>query len=198
MLEKFGDSLETFNDSEYDWPWTNKAPDLNIYAHETSGSGGYSDHIFKYAAKRLFDEEVTCLDYKPLRNPDFRELILERNGEILLRFAIANGFRNIQNLVQKLKRSKQTYHYVEVMACPSGCLNGGAQNRPNTGTTPREMVMELEDLYKMLPQSMPDNDETRQIYNTFLGGMHSDKAKALLHTSYHAVEKMNTALNIKW
>lgn len=36
------------------------------------------------------------------------------------------------------------------------------------------------------------------IYKEFLNGSHSDKAKALLHTTYHAVEKMNTALNIKW
>lgn len=54
------------------------------------------------------------------RNPDFREVILEKDGKVLLRFATANGFRNIQNLVQKLKRGKSLYHYVEVMACPSG------------------------------------------------------------------------------
>lgn len=54
------------------------------------------------------------------RNPDFREVTLEKDGQEVLRFAIANGFRNIQNLVQKLKRGKSPYHYVEVMACPSG------------------------------------------------------------------------------
>jgi hypothetical protein len=57
-----------------------------------------------------------------LRNPDFREVRLEKDGRILLQFAIANGFRNIQNLVQKMKRGKSNYHYVEVMACPSGIL----------------------------------------------------------------------------
>lgn len=45
---------------------------------------------------------------------------MEKDGREVLRFAIANGFRNIQNLVQKLKRGKSPYHYVEVMACPSG------------------------------------------------------------------------------
>lgn len=54
------------------------------------------------------------------RNPDFREVTLEKDGKTLLKFAIANGFRNIQNLVQKLKRGKSSYDYVEVMACPSG------------------------------------------------------------------------------
>lgn len=58
--------------------------------------------------------------YLYFRNHDFREISLEKEGKVLLRFAIANGFRNIQNLVQKLKRGKSHYHYVEVMACPSG------------------------------------------------------------------------------
>lgn len=38
----------------------------------------------------------------------------------MLKFAAAHGFRNIQNLVQKMKRGRSSYHYVEVMACPSG------------------------------------------------------------------------------
>lgn len=63
---------------------------------------------------------VQTLQFNIFRNPDFREVILEQDGRILLRFAIANGFRNIQNLVQKMKRGKSSYHYVEVMACPSG------------------------------------------------------------------------------
>lgn len=54
------------------------------------------------------------------RNRDFQEVTLEREGQVLLHFAAAYGFRNIQNLVQKLKRGRCPYHYVEVMACPSG------------------------------------------------------------------------------
>lgn len=198
MLQKQGQILSDCPIGDFDWPWSHKRPEQFIWAHETSGSGGYSDHIFRFAAKRLFDEDVKQLQYKNLRNPDFRELTLERDGQVLLRFAIANGFRNIQNLVQKLKRGKSNYHYVEVMACPSGCLNGGAQNRPANGVSSRDLITELEAMYRTLPPSNPDNDETKQIYAGFLGGSNSDKTKSLLHTNYHAVEKMNTALNIKW
>lgn len=53
------------------------------------------------------------------RNNDLQEISLERE-EGTLRFAIVNGFRNIQNIVQKLKRKKNPYDYVEIMACPSG------------------------------------------------------------------------------
>lgn len=198
MLEKEGKALKEFAVGSFDWPWTESVPEKFLWSHELSGSGGYSDFIFKHAAKVLFNQEVTKLEYKNLRNPDFREVILEKDGTVVLRFAIANGFRNIQNLVQKLKRGKSSYHYVEVMACPSGCLNGGAQIRPEKSQQQRELTAELEQMYRSLPKSQPDNDDVKVIYNEFLDGIDSDKANNLLHTSYHAVEKFSTALNIKW
>ena len=80
-------------------------------------------------ARTEFGEELDSLSYKTLKNSDFREVTLEREGKVLLKFAIANGFRNIQNIVQKLKRKRCDYDFVEILACPSGCLNGGAQLR---------------------------------------------------------------------
>ena len=65
-----------------------------------------------------------------LRNDDFREVTLEVQGRPLLRFAAAYGFRNIQTLVRKIKRRTREYDFVEIMACPSACLNGGGQLRP--------------------------------------------------------------------
>lgn len=182
-----------------DWPWNSAmAPAHSMYGYETSGSGGYAEHIYKYAAKELFGEEIDEVNFKSLRNPDFREVTLERDGKVVLCFAIANGFRNIQNLVQKLKRGKSSYHFVEIMACPSGCLNGGAQIRPGGGDSVREMNAQLIEFYQKLPKSSVDNNDVKTIYNQFLDGIDSDKARSLLHTQYHAVEKMNTALNIKW
>ncbi|KAL0893550.1 hypothetical protein ABMA27_013740 [Loxostege sticticalis] len=163
-----------------------------------SGSGGYADHIFVHAAQQLFGESNVQLVYRNLRNPDFREVTLEKDGKEVLRFAIANGFRNIQNLVQKLKRGKSPYHYVEVMACPSGCLNGGAQVRPVTGESGRELVLQLEAMYAALPRASPDTRLAKRLYSEWLDGKDSDKAKAILHTGYHAVEKSDIALNIKW
>nr|XP_036215662.1 probable cytosolic Fe-S cluster assembly factor GJ13047 [Bactrocera oleae]XP_036215663.1 probable cytosolic Fe-S cluster assembly factor GJ13047 [Bactrocera oleae] len=198
MLISADTPLHIYAPSEIDWPWHSGRPEASVWAHEFSTSGGYADHIFKYAAKELYDENVEVLEYKNLRNPDFREITLEHDGQVVLKFAIANGFRNIQNLVQKLKRGKAAYDFVEVMACPSGCINGGAQVRPSTGVPIHELNQQLEELYKQLPKSRPENEDTKQIYNKFFDGAHTDKAKMLLHTSYHAVEKMNTAFNIKW
>ena len=109
------------------------------------GSGGYLEHVFRYAAAKIFGIEVRgALEYKipRARNPDLREVTLEGpDGTTLLRFAQAYGFRNIQNMVRKIKPTAHDIHlgtsrdgcgydYVEIMACPSGCLNGGGQLPP--------------------------------------------------------------------
>lgn len=201
MLLKEQKSLEQFERKSVDWPWPLPAPAGHLYRFESSGSGGFVEHVFKFAARTLFSEEKGALEFKALRNPDFREVTLERDGQVVLRFAIANGFRNIQNLVQKLKRGKSPYHFVEVMACPSGCLNGGAQIRPEPGQSTKELCVQLEEMYRELPESFSAQTEEvafQRMYEVFFGGYQSDKAAVLLHTKYHAVEKISNALNIKW
>lgn len=123
MLTGQGVLLNEVESGEIDRPFglqgTEQA-DKILKGHKGSGSGGYAHFIFQYAALHLFQASNVTVEFRNLRNPDFKEAIFEKDGKILLRFAIANGFKNIQNLVQKLKRGKSVYHYVEVMACPSG------------------------------------------------------------------------------
>ncbi|KAL8174844.1 UNVERIFIED_CONTAM: hypothetical protein K2H54_003453 [Gekko kuhli] len=170
-----------------------------VFGHAGGGSGGYLEHIFKHAAMELFGIQVDKLEYKPLRNKDFQEVTLERDGQTLLRFALAYGFRNIQNLVQKLKRGKSPYHYVEVMACPSGCLNGGGQLRAD-GEDGKDLLLRVERLYESVEPEEPEaNEAVGALYAEWLGGPESERARQALHTQYHPVEKANAAgFNIKW
>ena len=55
--------------------------------------------------------------------------------QVVLRFALAYGFRNIQKVMRDMKRGRANYDFVEVMACPSGCLNGGGQAKAPAPTT---------------------------------------------------------------
>lgn len=83
--------------------------------------------LLKFNTDVNLDTTLSLLSF--LRNKDFQEVTLEKDGVVLLQFALAYGFRNIQNLVQKLKRGKSPYHYVEVMACPSGKAARGVSAR---------------------------------------------------------------------
>lgn len=62
------------------------------------------------------------LSMKALRNADLQETHVYRDGECVLSAAKAYGFRNIQNLIRKLKAGNCPYDIIEVMACPSGAL----------------------------------------------------------------------------
>ncbi|CAK1582205.1 unnamed protein product [Parnassius mnemosyne] len=202
MLESSGKSLCEVPGAELERVWGEDEEGAGeggavLMGHAGSGSGGYAHHVFLHAAQQLFGETDVPVVYRNLRNPDFKELVLEKDGKEVLKVAIANGFRNIQNLVQKLKRGKSPYHYVEVMACPSGCLNGGAQVRATEAGGGRELVGALERLYAQLPRAAPAR-RAHALYTRWLAGRHSDKANALLHTSYHALQKSDIALNIKW
>ncbi|XP_043282277.1 probable cytosolic Fe-S cluster assembly factor AAEL012261 [Venturia canescens] len=201
MLEQRGTVLSEIAAEKLDRPFGSckESIDTDIWSHLGSGSGGYADYIFGYAARHLFEIEDVQIKFKNLRNPDFQEAVLERDGQVLLRFAIANGFRNIQNIVQKLKRGKCSYDYVEIMACPAGCMNGGAQIRPQDNMLPRELASRLETVYRNLPSIRPEEDQLmHKLYKTWLGGPNTDKASAFLQTQYHEIEKMNTPLAMKW
>lgn len=69
MLENDGVSLRDVPEGKFSEPWKESQSQNfeHIFAHEGSGSGGYADHIFKYAAKELFGDELHQLEYKILR-----------------------------------------------------------------------------------------------------------------------------------
>ena len=173
-----------------------------------SGSGGHAENVLVMAAQDLFSKtlDINSLNLRTLKNSDFKEITLESDtGEVLLRFAIANGFRNIQNIVQKMKRKKCTYDLIEVMACPSGCLNGGAQCKPSSdqeSSTTRSFIVEMEKIYKSQDNQLKllpgKNPFVKRIYSDWLGGANTEKALHYLRTEYHEVEKMTNTLAIKW
>nr|CAB3231020.1 cytosolic Fe-S cluster assembly factor narfl [Phallusia mammillata] len=175
---------------------------LELLNHSGGGSGGYLDFVFKRAAKQLFGRNVDKVEYKVARNNrDFRDVTLkDEDGKVLLHFAAAYGFRSIQNLVQKMKRSKCPYHYVEVMACPSGCLNGGGQIKAEDGDREKqkEILEEVERIYDEIPATIPGNNEHAMTQLNSLKE-NSSKLNHTLHTQYHSIEKDDTlSLNVKW
>ncbi|GLU20594.1 hypothetical protein SLE2022_367850 [Rubroshorea leprosula] len=164
-------------------------------------SGGYAATIFQYAAKVLFGREIKGpLDYRIIRNADFRELTLEVEAKVVLKFALCYGFQNLQNIVRKVKMGKCDYHFVEVMACPSGCLNGGGQIKPKPGQSPKELIKSLEAIYmeNVLEADPFDNPIVKRLYDEWLEQPGSDKAKKHMHTEYHPVMKSITAQLHNW
>ena len=90
-------------------------------------------------------------------------------GNLPVKFVAAYGFQHIQNIIRKLKTQRCDYEYVELMACPSGCINGGGQIKPaqmgENGMDARELLDALEmrlgamDQRRVLADSAQSNNQ---------------------------------------
>lgn len=104
---------------------------------------------------------------------------------------VVSGIANVEKLIQQIKAGKAHYDFIEVMACPGGCVNGGGQpsdtsliqdNRGNAKK--RAATIKSMDKYNDLRKSS-DNPAIQQLYQEFLGTPESELAQQLLHTRFH-------------
>jgi iron only hydrogenase large subunit-like protein len=193
-----------------------------------SSSGGYLEWVLRYAVKCLYNTILTSNDIQQGqngisiisgRNADFTTITYTPEGysEPTLKFAYVYGFKNIQNLVRKLKvkRSGPTpFHFVEVMACPQGCINGGAQSRDDPSQLPtKEWIQAVQHMYSKTDRERIDAGDNAGVCNLlsdWLGvdyvsqmeGRQSKDVQRLFHTRFHAVENnfsnSNSGLLVKW
>ncbi|KAJ6779115.1 NITRATE FORMATE IRON DEHYDROGENASE [Salix koriyanagi] len=192
--------FETLDDYPLDIMLTNVNEEGYLYGVPGS-SGGYAETVFRNAARMLFGREIEGpLAFKSLRNMDFREVALEVDGKVVLKFALCYGFQNLQNIVRKVKIGKCDYHFVEVMACPSGCLNGGGQIKPKPQQSPKELLQSLETIYmeNVLIKDPFENLLVKSLYDEWLEQPGSEKAKRHMHTAYHPMVKSVTAQLHNW
>lgn len=200
LIQSKSVDLKTLEESPLDKLLTNIDEDEHLFGVQ-GGSGGYADTIFRYAAKVLFGKEISGpLDLKVIRNSDFREVSLEIDGQTVLKFALCYGFRNLQNVVRKIKSGKCEYQFLEIMACPSGCLNGGGQIKLKRGESAKELIQSLEVKYMedVVVADPFENPIIKGIYAEWLEQPSSERAKKLMHTKYHPLTKSFTSQLQNW
>jgi len=106
-----------------------------------------------------------------------------------VRVAVVHGLANARRLLERVKAGEAQYHFVEVMACPGGCIGGAGQPRLTTDDLRRKRIAAIyrEDEGKTLRRSH-DNPKIKQIYGEFLTVPLGEKSHHLLHTKYAARE----------
>ena len=135
----------------------------------------------------------TAETYKILsENPKIngvKEASYEVNGTTL-KVAVVSGLANANALLTRIKSGEADYHFVEVMACPGGCVNGGGQPIVDASTrmdvdprVARAAGLYAEDESKTIRKSH-ENPDIIKIYEEFLGKPGSHKSHELLHTTY--------------
>lgn len=213
-----------------------------------SSSGGYQSFVMRYAAKELFDIELTPeaieegsaqVKVREISSPDCKEYTLEdsSSGRCLLRFYRVYGFKGMQSVLRAVKKQESAgrlpsvnrmpisrgasgrsrisafshdFHFVEIMACPSGCINGAGQLKSEVKSEPLHsssqalLTKNAEIAYQLIERSrsclLPERgDALRNLYNRWLHASSDEKSRIreVLHTQYRAVQKSDF-LGLKW
>ncbi|KEG13997.1 putative hydrogenase [Trypanosoma grayi] len=121
------------------------------FAAAMEGSGGYHRFAMQYAARELHHTTLAPDDifYEMKRNANHHQATSLSNPDEM--YCVAYGFQNIQNTVRGIKRklaSVAQYTFIELMACPDGCLNGGGQVRYGTVGDTAGRIAKVKDTFR--------------------------------------------------
>jgi iron-only hydrogenase group A len=108
-----------------------------------------------------------------------------------VKVAVAHGLSNAKKLMELISEGKAQHHFIEIMCCPGGCIGGGGQPRLTDDSVREARIRALyrEDEGKKLRKSH-ENPDIKKLYEEFLGKPLGEKSHKLLHTHYHAREKV--------
>jgi NADP-reducing hydrogenase subunit HndD len=116
-------------------------------------------------------------------------------GGMDVKVAVCSGLSNVAKLLDAIKAGEKSYHFIEIMCCPGGCINGGGQ--PHQPASVRNFVdvkgLRSKAIYeadsnKPLRKSH-QNPAIKQAYDEYFENPGSHKAHSVLHTSYVARKK---------
>ena len=160
-------------------------------------TGGVMEAAIRTVADILTGEDLQEIEYTNVRGiKGIKEATVTVAGKEL-RVAVASGTGNAEKLLNAVKSGEKHYDFIEIMACPGGCVNGGGQPivpaEVKGALDPRvERAKGLygEDTDKPVRKSHK-NSEINKLYDEYLGKPGSHKAHELLHTFYAARPKFN-------
>ncbi|MCL2326363.1 MAG: [FeFe] hydrogenase, group A [Proteobacteria bacterium] len=149
-------------------------------------SGGVTEAVLRYTAEKLTGKKLDDVRFEAVRGEaGIREANLSLAGTTL-KLCQVHGLANAKKVIADIASGEKSYHVVEVMACPNGCVNGGGQPftiRPDlvipartAGVYARDEQLEVRE-----PQ---DNQALSDVYKKYIGEVGGHEAHELLHTHY--------------
>ncbi|HOI25155.1 MAG TPA: NADH-dependent [FeFe] hydrogenase, group A6 [Caldisericia bacterium] len=181
MMKQAGIFLPDLPNEEFDQPLGSSTGAAVIFG----SSGGVMEAAIRTAYEVITESPLPKLDFEEVRGlQGIKSATIDIQG-LGLKIAVANGLGNARVLLEQVAKGESPYHFIEVMACPGGCIGGGGQPYP-TNTEVREKRMKAiycEDCNLPIRKSH-ENPSITDIYKDFLGQPNGEKSHHLLHTSY--------------
>lgn len=191
MIESAGIYFKHLPDEEFDNPLGEGTGAAVIFG----ATGGVMEAALRTAVETLTGKALDNVDFTDVRGMDgVKEAEYEVAG-LKLKVAVASGTANAHTLMEQVKAGTSPYHFIEIMGCPGGCINGGGQ--PIQHAVVRNFVdlknrraAALYDADRKLPvRKSHESEAIKTVYTEFFGEPGSHLAHEVLHTSYKARPK---------
>lgn len=189
LIEKEGIMFRDLPDEQPDSPLGTYSGAAVIFG----ATGGVMEAALRTAAWKLTGENNDApVDFKEVRGVEGIKEAQYNVGGKTVRVAVASGLANAKTLLKRIKSGEASYDFIEIMACPGGCVNGGGQiiqpasvrNFTDIRAERAKVLYGIDE--KCTLRRSHENPDIQALYKEFLGAPNSHKAHEILHTSYKA------------
>ena len=191
MIKQANIEFTTLEDSNFDLPMGEASGAAAIFGT----TGGVMEAAVRTAVDILEGKNLDKVEYEQVRGEkEIREATLEVAGKTI-KIAVASGLANARKIMEQIKNGECPYHFVEIMACPGGCIMGGGQPIKSSKIRSTVDVRKLrkDALYSIDEESTirksHENPIIKEIYDEFLEKPGSHVSHKYLHTTYSKKEK---------
>ena len=181
MIKEAGIDFPNLPDEDFDEPLGISTGAAAIFG----ATGGVMEAALRTAYEVITGKELKKLEFEQVRGMlGIKKAAIDIDGTEI-RVAVAHGLSNAKVLLDEIKEGKSPHHFIEIMACPGGCLGGGGQPMPTNSEIRalRAAAIYREDEGKPIRKSH-ENPAIQTLYKEFLGKPLGEKSHHLLHTSY--------------
>ena len=193
MIKQANLDFVNLEDSEFDSPMGEATGAAAIFGT----TGGVMEAALRTAADTLTGEDLPKVDFEAVRGGEGIKRATVNIAGKEIKVVAASGLANARKILEEIKNGEADYQFVEIMACPGGCVMGGGQPIKSSKVRSEVDVRSLRAnaLYSIDEKSTirksHENPVVKKIYEEFLEKPGSEKAEELLHTSYKKREKYN-------
>ena len=186
MIKRAGLDFSKLPDEDFDNPLGVSTGAGLIFG----ATGGVTEAALRTAVEWITGKESEAVDFKEVRGIDGMKEAEYNVGGIAVKIAVVSGLSNARKLFEQIKSGEKSYHLIEIMACPGGCVNGGGQPIQTAAFRDQNDLRKLRGsvLYngdKDKPtRKSHENPVIKKLYDEYLEKPGSHKAHDILHTGY--------------
>jgi len=181
LIKLYGVDAQSLDEEMSDTPFNTRSS----VGKMVSVTGGVAEGVTRTLNYHLTGEELSDIKISKLRGFKDRKEVSVKIGKQEIGIAVVSGLKSANKLISEIREGKSDIHFIEIMACPGGCINGGGQAFNNDDKTLKarsKTIYDLDD--KEAINVAHKNSNLISLYDEFLGEQLSEKCIKLLHTKY--------------